>query len=41
MPAQVVEVFPIGNVDNGWRDELFEFINNRIDQILEQTQMEK
>ena len=41
MPAQVAEVFPIGNVDNRWRDELFEFINNRIDQILEQTQMEK
>ena len=41
MPAQIVEVFPIGNVDNGWRDELFEFINDRIDQILEQTQMEK
>ncbi len=41
MLAQVVEVFPIGNVDNRWRDELFEFINNRIDQILEQTQMEK
>jgi len=41
MPAQLVEVFPVGNTDDGWRNELFEFLNNRIDQILEQTHMEK
>ena len=41
MPAQVIEVFPIGNIDNGWRNELFEFLNNRIDHILEHTHMEK
>jgi hypothetical protein len=41
MSAQILEVFPIDNVDNKWRDELFEFLNNRIDQILEQTHMDK
>lgn len=41
MPAQVVEVFPLGDTGNGWRDELFEFLNNRIDHILEQTHMER
>ena len=41
MPAQVLNVFPTGNGDHSWREELFEFLNNRIDQILEQTQMEK
>ena len=41
MPAQVLDVFPTGNGDQRWRDELFGFLNNRIDQILEQTQMEK
>ena len=41
MSAQVVEVFPVGETDNGWRKELFEFLNNRIDQIIEQTHMEK
>ncbi len=41
MSAQVVQAFPIDKSVNPWRDELFEFLNNRLDQILEQTQMEK
>jgi hypothetical protein len=41
MTVKIIEVFPIGDKDNLWRDELFEFLNNRIDQILEQTHMEK
>ncbi len=41
MSAQDVQAFPIDKSVNPWRDELFEFLNNRLDQILEQTQMEK
>ena len=41
MPAQTAQIFPIENSDNTWRDELFEKINGKIDQIIEQTDMEK
>ena len=41
MPAQAFQVFPIENSDNTWRDEVFEFLNEKIDQIVEETAMEK
>ena len=41
MPAQVVEAFPIDKSVNPWKDELFEFLNLRLDQIAEQSPMEK
>ena len=41
MLAQVAEVFPIDNSDSNWKDELFEFLNDKIDQVVGQTQMEK
>ena len=41
MPAQVVEAFPIDKPSNPWKDELFEFLNVRLDQIAEQSPMEK
>jgi len=41
MPAQVVKVIPIDNTDNLWKNELFEYLNVRLDQITEQSPMEK
>lgn len=41
MPAQTAQFFPIKNPDNNWRDELFEILNEKIDKIIEQTNMEK
>lgn len=41
MPAQTAQLFPIENSDDTWRDELFESLNEKIDQIVEQTDMEK
>ncbi len=41
MPAQVVQAFPIDKPSNPWKDELFEFLNVRLDQIAEQSPMEK
>jgi len=41
MSAQTAQLFPIENSDNAWRDELFEILNEKIDQIIEQTDMEK
>ena len=41
MPAQVVQAFPIDKPLNPWKDELFEFLNVRLDQIAEQSPMEK
>ena len=41
MPAQTAQLFPIENPDDTWRDELFEILNEKIDQIIEQTDMEK
>ncbi len=41
MSAQAVQVFPIENSDNNWRDELFEFLNDKLDQIVGQTHMDK
>lgn len=41
MPAQAVQLFPIKNSDNAWRDEVFESLNNKLDQIIQQTDMEK
>ncbi|MBW2329380.1 MAG: ISKra4 family transposase [Deltaproteobacteria bacterium] len=41
MPAQAVQLFPIDNSDNAWRDEVFGFLNEKLDQIVEQNHMEK
>jgi len=41
MPAKAVQLFPVENSDNTWRDEVFEFLNDRLDQIIEQIDMEK
>ena len=37
MSAQVVEAFPIDKSANPWKDELFEYLNERLDQIAEQS----
>ena len=41
MPAQTARVFPTENFNNIWRDEVFEFINEKLDQMIEQIDMEK
>lgn len=41
MPAQAVQLFLIENSDNTWRDEIFKFLNEKLDQIIEQRDMEK
>ena len=35
MSAQVVQAFPIDKSVNSWKEELFEFLNLRLDQIAE------
>ena len=34
MPAQAVHLFPSENADNTWRDEIFEFLNKKLDEII-------
>lgn len=41
MSAQVVQAFPIDKSVNSWKEELFEFLNLRLDQIAEQSPMGK
>ena len=41
MPAQAVQLFPMKNSDNAWRDEVFGSLNAKLDQIIQQTDMEK
>ena len=41
MSAQAVQAFPIENSNNSWKKEVLEFLNKRLDQIAEQTTMEK
>ena len=41
MPAQAVQPFPIENSDNTWRDEVFEHLNEQLNQMIEQIDMEK
>lgn len=42
MPTQATaQIIPIGIHDNAWRDDFFEFLNNKIGQILRETPMEK
>ncbi len=41
MPAQAARLFPTENFNNTWRDEVFEFLNEKLDQMIEQIDMEK
>lgn len=41
MRAQRVQLFPMDNSDTAWRNELFEFLSQRLDQIIEKGGMEK
>jgi transposase len=41
MSAQPVQLFPVDNSNNAWRNEVFEFLNKKLDQIVEQTDMKK
>jgi hypothetical protein len=41
MSAQAVQAFPIENSNNTWKKEVLEFLSKRLDQIAEQTTMEK
>ena len=41
MPAQILQAFPIDQSLTDWKDELFEALNARIDQMAEQSPMEK
>lgn len=41
MTVQAAQLFPIENSGNSWREELFEILNEKIDQIVEQRDMEK
>ena len=41
MSAQSVENFPINILNNSWKKEVIEFFDKRLDQIAEQTNMDK
>ncbi len=41
MSTQMAQIFPIENYKNAWRDDFFEFLNQKIDQISKETVMEK
>ena len=41
MSAQSVENFPINIHNNSWKKEVIEFFDKRLDQIAEQTTMDK
>lgn len=41
MTSQAVRIFPIENSHNTWRNELFEFLNEKLDQMIEEIDMEK
>jgi len=41
MSAQVVQAFPIEKSNNSWKKGVLEFLNKRLDQIAEETTMEK
>ncbi len=41
MPVQAAKVFPIDNTYSLWKDELFEYLSVRLDEIAEQSPMEK
>ena len=42
MPAaQPVQLFPLENADDTWRDEIFEFLNKKLNEIILQSDMKK
>lgn len=41
MLIQGAKIFPIGNLNNAWRDDFFKFLNLKIDLILKENVMEK
>ena len=41
MAAQTAHLFPLENADNKWRNEIFEFLNRKLDEIILQSDMEK
>ena len=41
MSAQAVQIFPVQSPDNTWREDVFEFLNNKLDEIILQNDMEK
>ena len=41
MRAQAVPLFPSENPDNTWRNEIFEFLNRKLDEIILQNDMKK
>jgi hypothetical protein len=41
MTAQAAQLFPMEDCDNSWRDEVFEFLTEKLEQIVEQNPMEK
>ncbi len=41
MSSQVAHAFPIDNANNSWKEDVLEFLSQRLDQIAEQTTMEK
>ena len=41
MTVRAAQLFPIENSGNSWREELFEILNEKIDQIVKQSDMEK
>ena len=41
MRAQAVPLFSSENPDNTWRNEIFEFLNGKLDEIILQNDMKK
>ena len=34
MSAQATQIFPLQSPENTWRDEIFKFLNNKLDEIV-------
>ena len=42
MSAQAVQIFPLQSPENTWRDEIFKFLNNKLDEIVfQENDMDK
>ena len=41
MSAKAIQIFPVQSPDNTWREDVFEFLNNKLDEIIHQSDMKK
>lgn len=41
MLAKAIQIFPVQSSGNTWREDVFEFLNNKLDEIILQGDMKK